>query len=1170
MDDLQPRKGDFMAAQAEPRGGRYLLPIEAELCNILNITAEEYLYFCQLSDAYNGSRAKEYEAAGVPDVVNIPVVPLVISLVVGVAATAIGSAMQPKPQMPKQEQVVTQQEQKSSMAPSIKTADDQGPKRFASISSFEGSQALAALGSVIPLVFANRRNGSGGIRAKLMLVWSQLLSTGPSQQMKAVFIAGMSRLGAKPDFDGYAIGELLLKSYTEAKLALYHREGGRISEADRYGSGSLEPDPAIELCKAYSDNYDSYRPMFCGTRSPNTQSTFGTFGAIANGQGFWVNYELVTVPISTKQFGELQSKQKKVITWWPTFCAVYKSSKTTEYKRHFVEKGDELFFVLDDRQQDPNGHGPWGLTDVNGIAEDRRIFADDSLKVGEVFSIGTAQATCIWVGSETPWAPGTKKEYRLRVTEPGQVTTADPGGTKNTWEDNLQRITTGSITNNRQCDQTEFGLKSTVWQQVNGFQNVNSKPSQYEIDQMQAKDVQIQLGNVQKYIKRYSFFKLAVRPIAGGEWQDLTNNKLFCVLGKTPQALYNYIRVSHKRGQYEFKFTPVPGSVFYSDYMGGTVYQLSPGAYKRIQVLNYAVTFSGQEVRLNRRKISNDVWFWGPPIAEGIGRAQGFDNYGFGVPPNAWRENYNDSGNREARDGEEWTSFSESTEEVWAQGGSGTGCKVSVKSHFQVNHALWTVDDTPILICQEITIIDGGKDYILNETLVISSQGRQNQVRITDLDYDDWEGKSYNVHDAIADIGKFEAQSFSHDSNPEHQIVYVNEQIDQTVIPQYDNLTLIGLRLNAGKEWTNFSQLTAYIKKGIVIERLIDDKGSPVAAGALVDSSNNLAEIVFALLTDDHIGAGQTIGRAGVDRERMQAAARFCHANGFTWDGIIADRLNLRSWIFEQAGFCLLDFTILGGQFALFPAAPYTSDFKIANNQAPQIKALFTDGNMRDLKVTWLSAEERKLFKAVVSYRDEQENAFSRVRTLTVWLSDEQGGSDADPEEQFDTAAFCTSREQALAFAKSALKLRREVDHGMIFETTPGAGLSLSPGDYVRVVSEVIHTSRFNNGSIGPEGHINCTHALADGAYKILYWKPGTIETRSAEMTVSDGKTNDFYGCVFTLITSSGTNRVFKVESIERSDEAFCQIALSHAPLTASGGLAVFDWNPAHFKIEES
>ena len=59
----------------------------------------------------------------------------------------------------------------------------------------------------------------------------------------------------------------------------------------------------------------------------------------------------------------------------------------------------------------------------------------------------------------------------------------------------------------------------------------------------------------------------------------------------------------------------------------------------------------------------------------------------------------------------------------------------------------------------------------------------------------------------------------------------------------------------------------------------------------------------------------------------MKKAAQFCYANGLHWDGVIRENQNLRSFIFENAAYMLLDFTIKGGQFALIPALPYGNDF---------------------------------------------------------------------------------------------------------------------------------------------------------------------------------------------------------------------------------------------------
>ena len=121
-------------------------------------------------------------------------------------------------------------------------------------------------------------------------------------------------------------------------------------------------------------------------------------------------------------------------------------------------------------------------------------------------------------------------------------------------------------------------------------------------------------------------------------------------------------------------------------------------------------------------------------------------------------------------------------------------------------------------------------------------------------------------------------------------------------------------------------------------------------------------------------------------------------------------------------------------------------------------------------------------------------------------LSDAQGGSDSDGEEVFDLSNFCTTQQQAEVFAKYALKLRKEVDHGLKFETSPSGAMGLEPGAYFRLVSEVTHTSRFLNGSINSEGFITSTNTMGDGTYTVLTWQPGTVGVSEDTLVVKDGK----------------------------------------------------------------
>ena len=225
----------------------------------------------------------------------------------------------------------------------------------------------------------------------------------------------------------------------------------------------------------------------------------------------------------------------------------------------------------------------------------------------------------------------------------------------------------------------------------------------------------------------------------------------------------------------------------------------------------------------------------------------------------------------------------------------------------------------------------------------------------------------------------------------------------------------------------------------------------------------------------------------------------------------------------------MLDFVIEGGRFSLVPALLYGDKFKIAPDKKPDIAALFTDGNMKDYKASYLQPEDRQLFTAVVLYRNEIGDGFPITRSLTVSLSPEQGGRfDTDPIEEFDLPTPCTSVEHALNFAKFALRVRQAVTHTIEFSTTVNEILGVKPGAYIKVTTESHYhpyndntSQRFKNGSIGPEGQVTCNSDLKNTTVNIFYWQSGDGEgVREAELTIDkNGNTTqaNLFSSVFTV-----------------------------------------------------
>lgn len=1364
---------------------RALLPSEVELCETLGLTVEEYLYFCQLTDSYTGERAKEYDL--VPDVRNDFVTPLLISLAVGLALSAASYLLTPKP--------------KDYSPSQIKTADITGQTKFASLFGFDSLQDLAELGAILPLIFANRNSATniGGIRTKAMLIWSQMLSRGSQQELKALMTLGLGVLATRPDIEGYAVGDQLLKNYSRERFALYFRSnGGRVSEsADRY-STTLMPSQGFDDVFLARDELaaSKYSALFSGARTPASQSQFGLFSPISNGGQYWTSYDLILVLNSSDA-----EKLKKVERPYCVRQGMERLNNTLVSPGTYqIVPGATLTFRISAAQEDPNAFAPHGLTDVNNAITDKHYYADDTINVGDTYMFGSALIECTGLSTESVWETGTTKSYTFKCIETGfgyfipadhDVFTVGnvPSG------QHLQRVSIGSISNNRKCNQTEIGIKSTVWKRLNNFANVNTQPEPSVVAAYAENQQFLSLGKVNRYVTRYSFFKVEVRLVGSAinaPWIDISVGQVFAVRGNSPQPQYNVLRILHPYNEYEFRLIPVPGSTIRGNYINNPIHLLtgtgvgivSSGsefyiAYSGERVIFSAEAASNPEFVIGGRRAVNGIVNGISPTTVGVlpalpapvfvSQAIDYDSIARTLKYGVWVNQLNPNDIRAAWDsqnvrallavdgeyrqgalygsipaklswktsgtarfsltdpayyyevdaqgrfvGAVWNNVNvnsqtqQGLEEVGtavyrrgtkystAQGSTSlindpttppqydpytvgfyfgvwqvrgqaestrrafwNGVEVplnvlvevvpgqvgryvvgTIRDYFpsinsdvytiirqiqtttastryfydiepgsyQVIEAGWftyyiqkyelsTIEDVPFvyppadyiptggsglgLVINASSFAQGQWQWLLRDGGAGYKQGEVVKVTFPDgtvvnltLGVTSQDGGiitalNLNPLDAIADYWKYDEEQTSHTDSPEHEIVYINEQVRQTRAPQYEDMALVGLRMLAGRDWTSLGQLTAYCKQGITLERLITDAG--ISTSSLRAPSNNFAEIAYNLLVDPIIGAGQKIPRTSVDRDSMQIAAKFCRANGFTWDGVLGDRVNLREWIFRQAAFCLLDFTIIGGRFALVPSVPYNATtFTISPAQALPISALFTDGNIRNLSVSWLGPEERRLFKAVVSYRQEVENGFSNQKTIRVRLEDAYGGSDSDPEEAFDLTEFCTSGAHAELFAKHILLLRRDVDHSVSFQTTPSAAAALAPGGYIRLFSEATHTSRFNNGSIDSNGKITSTTTLENGTFSILYWRPGDTEVRQGSLTVSSGQTSNsaFFNTVFTLVLTTTEKRIYKIESLSIGEDGFVDVTATHQPVASNGGLATIQFDPSQFRID--
>ena len=468
------------------------------------------------------------------------------------------------------------------------------------------------------------------------------------------------------------------------------------------------------------------------------------------------------------------------------------------------------------------------------------------------------------------------------------------------------------------------------------------------------------------------------------------------------------------------------------------------------------------------------------------------------------------------------------------------------------------------------TIQDPGRDYSNGDNVQISIDGETIGFQVyaeassgDDGDDPAWwnEGDMYPLH-AITDYRNHDTESCSNIDSPEHRITYINEIIkaeDEMVRGTYANLASMAVVINSSRDMNNLGQLSAYYTRGLRCQTF--DRNGII--DGFFDAVHTFPEIAYFLLTNRVTGAGSIIDANQIDVESFGRATEYCKANSYFWDGVISERVNLRDWLFEQASYCLLDFTMKGGRFGLEPAVPIGSDDVILfeDRAKPEVRGLFTDGNIKEMKVTTLPPEDRKMFEAEILWRKETPYHFPEIRTTNARVD----GYTTQAVETYDMTQFCTSRKQTVNFAKYALMLRKWVDHSIEFQTTPESMVGIEPASYVRVVSHACHPSRFQNGSVTSNGDVISSRPIPEGT-QVYYWRPGFTLDANTQSYIrvapfrydGDGKAADFlYGCVFSAVNETSTDRVYKVDSISIGDEGFVQVNATHMPLTDGGALQI-------------
>ena len=611
-----------------------LLPQDREIMAITGMDERQYRNFVRAALLHSRVRPGEPTA--------FLVIPFLIQLAIGVALSYLATLLAPKPRKLEPASVTNNQVQGQNIV---------NGARYTPKSGFDSVQNVVELGSVIPLVYANRQVidgvSYGGVRVNTNLLWSQIYSVGGGQLLRSIYLVSEATVPAL-DPTQFAIGNNLINNYDLAitdhgRCSIYYSpDGGRLTAADHI-AGQI---PANDLGNAEnaggSDVFqvrgpgDVYRSDFCFTSTPSNQTTFGVYGMIGNNFGFKVNPvfrpAVVLQPdgnnnVRCPNDWQAQAQREKQNV---TFAGRGGIVGTEGIRPLAV--GDTFTYTLytsSDRartftQVNPNGaDGVETCGDVAQAVAGRQRNWDERLSLGELYRVGSAVAICTGrteaafvSDADNSGVSGAQQiNATFEVVRAGQVhmwtqgTIEGDGGRNATNGSHLFKFSEAVFTTDRASRIIEVGLRSNVQVQVSGLANFRDAHSYARCDNEACFDYNGQAANGIEAIifqsgtysspdTRYSFFRVSYR-VAGTSDVFTEIAQLFGVRSATGVALYNYLRFEFPTSsRWEVRLTPVSGWEVRNNIAKGDLEVLDPhiNSVRTVTSGDVSIRFSGLSV----------------------------------------------------------------------------------------------------------------------------------------------------------------------------------------------------------------------------------------------------------------------------------------------------------------------------------------------------------------------------------------------------------------------------------------------------------------------------------------------------------------------------------------------------------------------------------------------
>ena len=787
---------------------------------------------------------------------------------------------------------------------------------------------------------------------------------------------------------------------------------------------------------------------------------------------------------------------------------------------------------------------------------------------------------------------------------------------------NLVKADFAVIKNTRPVASTEFGIRSQVWNQASGLCNFQTLPSSEDLEELEEDGDTITEGKTTKYFKRSSCFTIYLRPVGLREdgtlypWGFL--GRTFVVSGSQPVDQYNFIRLKTNLiannadlPQMEWRFIPrsfadidntanrdknfllldaKTGQEFGEDVVSsyGTWRLTWVGGYVPVrelftnnEMLGAAFRGKCEEPTYTVRSIERFAW---APSNPSEGRSAAWNYEVFGDP----RGNFG-----QVREGV-----------VIHIDGNGNAIQVRHKARCILSPfsdyvdkfgVAETWDRFEVTVLNTSGTINNGVTVIGYKPISVGNYfaarvGLRGQVgyvaRVTDVEIQKPEcvdasiEREFEGRSQISEISLYDEVSKSCDSGAEHTITYINESIgpDNTdpdlgdaEAPNFP-YTMMGVAVRSGNALNRLEQLNVWLGNGI--NTRLNAESAPDSA--VRGPTNLFADVVQYILTNEVGGLGQYITPDFVDRDSCSRTAKFQKANGLYFDGAISDRNNARAYLTDVAPFHLCNFMINDGVFAVEPALPYNSSFKI-DPYAINIAGYFNENNIIEdsYQLNYLDVNDRDDFRAVITYRESLPNTTPTPKTIQVRWNENY--SFYLPQEEIDLRAFCTSQEHAEKVGRFLLSIRRRIDHTVTFKTDPKQ-LGLAPGALIIVSTTSAPQESTVNGVISADGGgILSVREMDDGVHEVSIYVPATEQAQTMEITVKNNRVEDeaLWGSVFSLITPRINDNIYQIESLEVDEDGLAQVVAAHFPAVKLGtrwkslvAEDVLDLNNDIFKIE--